>query len=113
MPETMLVRIKPRNNRDQHVILHAGKSYPFTKARGWHEVPVAIAKIAEEEQMSDLKPDSPKVFDVKGVAEAQAVVKAEVVREEPAGTPDRPHVVKPQDMGSGVEAQAPAKKRGR
>lgn len=111
--DTMLVRIKPRNNRDQHVILFGGQSFPITKERGWCRVPKAVAEIAKAEVMNDLNPDSPLVFDVKDEEGAKAIAEAEIIRVEPAGTPEKPHVVKPQTIDAGVEPQSPAAKKGR
>lgn len=113
MSQTMLVRIKPQNRRESHTILFEGKSYPFLKERGWHQVPAAVAMIAKEERMSDLGPDSPHVFDVKDADAAKAQVEAETLREDPAGTPEKPHVVKPADLPPPDEAAPAARRTGR
>lgn len=104
MPGTMLVRIKPNNRRESHTIIYDGKSYPFTKERGWHQVPSVVAQIAAAEVMSDLGPDSPNVFDVKDVDAATRQVAAENLREDPAGTPERPHVVRPTELPGTVQS---------
>jgi hypothetical protein len=113
MSDTMLVRIRPQNKREAHTILYEGKAYPFTRERGWHEVPTVVAELARAERMSDLGPDSPPVFDVKDTAAARAQVEAETFREDPAGTPEKPHVVKPSDLPLPDESAPAARRRPR
>lgn len=87
MPATKLVRIKPTSPRATHVF----EGYVLEKARGWYEVPADVAERLALEKLHDLPTsDSPAVFDVKDVEEAQAIAEVETKKEDPAGTPDKP-----------------------
>lgn len=110
----MLVRIKPANARDQHVLIvpigGQPMSFPIRKEKGWVDVPDAVAHVAAAERMNDANPDSPLVFDVMSAADARTKVEAETRREDPAGTPDNPARVQPQPLGV---PEPPPRLRGR
>ena len=113
MTEQVLVRIKPSNRRESHTIICGGASYPITKDRGWQSVPAFVAAIAATERMNDMSDESPFVFDVKDAEEASRIVAAETRRVDPAGTPDKPHVVQPAVMADPMEEPQAARRRAR
>lgn len=83
----LLVRIKPSNKRDHHHAYGVG----VYKKDGWCSIDADVAKKLAAERMSDINPEaSAFVFDVLDPEEARATAEAETIREEPAGTVDKP-----------------------
>lgn len=100
MSDKKLVRIKPKSPRETHVF----KGYHFRKADGWYEVPADIAEACAKETLHDMNPDaSPLIFDVKDKEEAQQTAEVERQRVEPAGTPDKPKVIKASEPDTAAE----------
>ncbi len=100
MSDKKLVRIKPKSPRETHVF----KGYHFRKSDGWYEVPAAIAEACAKETLHDMNPDaSPLIFDVKDKEEAQQTAEVERQRVEPAGTPDKPKVIKASEPETAAE----------
>jgi hypothetical protein len=82
-----LVRIKPSNNRE----VHGACGVTIKKSDGWCRVPTHVADELAKERMNELNPmASAHVFDVYEEDEAKEVAELEAIKEEPAGTIDRP-----------------------
>lgn len=107
--EKKLVRIKPSLQREIHIF----EGFPIKKSDGWCALPADVADRAAEEPVFDQYPDGDRVFDVKEMAVAARIERAERKKIDPAGTAEAPKELKPTEAPADrVEQASPAARRG-
>jgi len=105
-----IVRIKPLNKRDVHVMCITSSAFTFTRARGWYKVTEDVATACEKERMNDMDPTSPYVFDVSTPDDANEVMRGET--RSAVGTADSPNELAAASTAATTVLNAPAEEKG-